>query len=121
MRIILADHHKKALQPLRMLISERTDHIITGETADWQGLLELTKRTDPDLILLDWDLPGRTENNLVADLRARDCYPKVLVLSTRIEVKEKALEAGADAFISKGDSPQKLLDAIQTLQNVPPK
>ena len=116
MRILLAEHHSNVLRALRALIAEKTEHEIVGEATDWDGLLEQAKTTKADLALLDWELPGHSNNTFLADLRTLDCCPKVIVLSSRIEVKEKALKAGADAFVSKGDSPAKLLEALEMVQ-----
>jgi DNA-binding NarL/FixJ family response regulator len=113
MRILLAEHHSKVLRGLRMLIGAKTDHVIAGEVVDWESLREQAKETKPDLVLLDWDLPGCSKKDLFAELQSSDCRLKVIVLSTRFEVREKALEAGADAFVSKGDAPEKLLAAIK--------
>ena len=68
-------------------------------------------------MLLDWTFPGRSQEDSLAGLLALGCCPRVIVLSTRMEMKEEALKAGADAFVSKGDSPQKLLEAVRGLEH----
>jgi len=115
MRILLAEHHQKVLKPLRILITETTEHEVTVEVKDWAALLKEITQTNPDLVLLDWDLPGRTEKKCIAALRTPDSRPKVIVLSTHDEVKAQALEAGANNFVSKGTSPLKLIEAIQAI------
>lgn len=116
MRILLAEHHIRVLKAMRTLIEEKTGHVLVGEVMDWAELLEQTALTQPDLVLLDWELPGHTRNNIITELHTLDSPPRVVVLSTQIEVKEEALSAGADAFVSKGDPPGKLLEALQVMQ-----
>ena len=116
MRILLAEHHHKVARALRTLLAEKTEHVVIGEAVDWRGLIAQAEKTDPELVLLDWGLPGRSGNSSLSDLPPQACRPRVIVLSSRSEVKEKALKAGADAFVSKSDSPEKLLDALEALQ-----
>jgi DNA-binding NarL/FixJ family response regulator len=112
MRIILAEHHSKLLSALRTLITEKTDHVIAGEARDWAELLKQAEKTKPDLVLLDWELPNRPNNDLRADLCIPERGLRLIVLSTWTGVKEIALAAGADAFISKSESPDRLLEVL---------
>ena len=112
MRILLAEHHSKVMRAIRTLIAEKTEHVIVGEVMDWDSLFRQIEITEPDLVLLDWDLPDHSGRDLLVELCSLDCHPRVIVLSTRIEVKEMALAAGADAFVSKGDAPEKLLEVL---------
>lgn len=98
-----------------MLITETTEHEVIAEVKDWETLIEEIEKTRPDLVLLDWELPGCSRVNCITVLRNPDNQPKIIVLSTHDEVKMQSLEAGADAFVSKGDSPLKLLEAIQAV------
>lgn len=112
MRILLAEHHSKLLSALRTLVTEKTDHVIAGEARNWAELLKQAKKTKPDLVLLDWELPDRPNNDLRADLCTSEKGLRLIVLSTWAEVKEIALAAGADAFVSKSESPDKLLEVL---------
>lgn len=117
MRILLAEHHSKLMSALQALITEKTGYVIAGEATDWAGLLEQAKRTQPDLVLLDWELPGRPGDDLRSGICTQDSCPRLIVLSTWSEVKEMALAAGADTVVSKGDSPDKLLDALKEVNH----
>jgi DNA-binding NarL/FixJ family response regulator len=112
MRILLADHRHKVRFALRALLEQQPDLKVVGEAADAEELLALTEETCPDLVLVDWELPGLTANDHLSALR-RVC-PDVflLALSGRVKAREAALGAGADAFVSKGDPPERLLAAI---------
>ena len=52
---------------------------------------------------------------LLFALHGLDYHPRVIVLSTRPESEMDALAVGADAFVCKGDPPERLLDSFRTL------
>lgn len=66
----------------------------------------------PELIMLDWDMFGQATVELLMLLCRSEERPRVLVLSSRPEVEQAALQAGADVFICKSDSPEKLIDIL---------
>jgi DNA-binding response OmpR family regulator len=65
----------------------------------------------PDLVLLDWEFPGRPAAAFLCGLNG----PAVIVLSRRPEAAGAALAAGAEAFVSKADPPERLLEALRRL------
>jgi DNA-binding NarL/FixJ family response regulator len=69
----------------------------------------------PHLVLLDWELPGRPAAALLLALHQLDYHPDVIVLSTRPELEQDALDVGAEGFVSKGDSPERLLQVLHKL------
>lgn len=112
MRILLADGQPKIRFALRVLLQRQPGFTIVDEAADAAELLLQAMNTCPDLVLLAWDLPGLAERDLVPALR-RVCPNVVIIsLSSRLEARRAALEAGVDAFVSKGDPPERLLAAI---------
>jgi two-component system response regulator DesR len=113
MRILLADDQAKVRSALRLLLRLQPGMDVVGETAETEGLLGQVKEIRPDLILLDWELPGPTSNGLLTAIRARCPRLKVIALSGRPEARRAALEAGADAFVSKGAPPERLLSALR--------
>ncbi|MCB9100710.1 MAG: response regulator [Anaerolineales bacterium] len=66
----------------------------------------------PELIMLDWDMLGQATVELLMLLCRSKERPSILVLSSRPEVEQVALQAGADEFICKSDSPEKLIDIL---------
>lgn len=66
----------------------------------------------PELIMLDWDMLGQATVELLMLLCRSKERPSILVLSSRPEVEQVALQAGADEFICKSDLPEKLIDIL---------
>lgn len=113
MRVLLADDQYRVRFALRVLLEQQSQFHIVGEAVDATALWAQLQTTEPDMLLLDWGLPGLKS---VGDLPAlHKIFPDliIIVLSGRPEAREKALSAGADAFISKVDSPDRLLTVIE--------
>ena len=120
-RILIADPQPAARSALRLLLQERLQAEIVGEAAESQELLAQLDSGRPDIILLDWELPGRSTDNLLEALRVDGRQPWVIILGTQSESAAAALASGADAFVSKGDPPKRLLAAICALTGEDPR
>ena len=115
MRILLADDNPEIRSALRLFLETRLDLEVITEARDMEHVLAQVEDTHPDLIILDWELPGRPTRERISVLRALVPSLKVIVINTRPELEESVLSEGANAFICKTDPPCKLLDAIQIL------
>jgi DNA-binding NarL/FixJ family response regulator len=113
MRILLADDQPKGRFALRVLLERQSGLRVVGEALDAQDLLEQAEQICPDLVLLGWELPGRSSSNLLSALKNACPCLSVIALSGRLEARQVALNGGADAFVSKSDPPDRLLAAIQ--------
>ena len=113
MRILLADNQPNVMFALRALLGRRPGWEIIGEVADPEALLSLTQELRPDVVLLDWSLARFLPSDSLSILR--EIHPDVYVvaLSARPEASGPALAGGADAFVSKVDSPEHLLSVLE--------
>jgi len=68
---------------------------------DANNLLALAADNPPDLVLVDWELPGRSIEDLITELHTRQPKPVVVVMGSRPEYGRMLLKAGADAFSAK--------------------
>ena len=101
MRVIVADDQTKVRSALRLLLEHQPHVEILGEAVDTTGLLDWAKAACPDLVLLDWELPGLPAAALLPLLHDHCPALRVIALSSRPEVRQAALDTGADAFVSK--------------------
>jgi DNA-binding NarL/FixJ family response regulator len=117
MRVLLADDKAWLRSAMRLLLEQDPDVEIIGEAAEVNSLLTKTRVGCPNLVLLDWELPGleATESGqtLLTTLHQTCPAVHVLVLSGRPEVGHTAIAAGADYFVSKADPPESLLAALR--------
>jgi DNA-binding NarL/FixJ family response regulator len=88
---------------------------VVAEAVDGIDLLDKAEVTCPDLVLLDWELPGMTQAQILTELRYRCPQSQVVVLSGRPEACSEALAIGADRFVSKAHPPERLLEAIEAM------
>ena len=115
MRVLLADNDSRICTALDLLLKSHLTLAVAGESPDVDTLIHQAKALAPDLILLDWELPGTPNAELLERLRRTSPRPWVIALSGRPESEREALTAGADAFVSKADPPERLLAALNEL------
>ncbi len=115
MRILVADHDARVRASLHLLLLQEPGDVVIAESADLDGLAAQIREFRPDLVLLDWELPGRAAAALLFALNGLRSHPKVIVLSRRPDARDAALRVGADDFIYKGDSPEQLLRAYRII------
>ncbi len=115
MRILIAEDDVNVRSAVSILLKHQPHLEVAGEAANTQEMLEQVKAQQPDVLILDWSLIDQTPANL-AGLRSSSPGLRVIVISGRTEVRPAALEAGADAFVSKGDPPERLLAALQLVR-----
>ena len=116
MRILLADNQPKVRFALRVLLVSMSDISVVGEATDADELVSQIDSTNPDMVILDWQLPGLREIGSILALRKDRPDLFVIALSGRPELGQAALDAGADNFVSKIDPPDRLLATVSRFQ-----
>jgi len=113
MRIILGDPNPNALWALFMVLQEEPDFEIVGQAVDAEGLNEVAVNAAVDLVLMDRKLGGVQIEPLIRKLHGLDPRPLVVVMSSEFEDGRLMLKAGADAFVSKGEGADWLLNVLR--------
>jgi DNA-binding NarL/FixJ family response regulator len=112
MKILLADDQAKVRSALRLLLEHEPGMEILGEAVDVTGLLDWLKAANPDVLVLDWKLPGLPAVTLLPQMRSHRPHLRVVALSGLPGSRRVALAAGVDAFVSKGDPPEVLVRTV---------
>ncbi len=115
MYIVLADDDNDVRQALRCLLEDECDFELASEAKNTDELLRLLAGSCPDLVLLDWELPGLDGCELLTRIHEICPEVKVIAMSAYPEACEQAAFAGVQWFVSKGDPPERLLTAIRGL------
>jgi two-component system response regulator DesR len=110
-RILLADDNQDSRSALALLLETRLGATIVGEACTMESLLEQAATTRPDVVLLDWELPGKPEADRIVVVRSVAPNARVIVVSARPESASQAIEA--DAFVNKIDPPEHILAVLQ--------
>jgi DNA-binding NarL/FixJ family response regulator len=112
MHAYIADDDPEVRRALRLLLEQKLGSQVVGEAAHTYGLISLVESTQADLVIIDWELPGRVDAKLLAGLHQLAQAPRVIVTSCHPDLRNVALAAGADAFAGKGEPPENLVAAL---------
>jgi DNA-binding NarL/FixJ family response regulator len=111
-----------AVQPLdlglalQLYLDAEPGLFVVGTVTEAASLRALLRTAQPDLIILDWELPGYAPAHLLAEAKHLQRCPWIIVLGRDEGVRQEALDAGADAFVLSGDSAANLIAAIRESQ-----
>ena len=117
--IILADDHAMLREGIRKIIERIEGALISGEVNDGLELLELLKKSSPNLVILDISMPNLRGLEAIREIKKTYPQVKVLVLTMhkKKEFLRQALRDGADGFLLKEDAGSELIRAVQTVRN----
>jgi DNA-binding NarL/FixJ family response regulator len=114
-RVYVADAKPQERSALRLLVIDLNMEVV-GEAADWPTVLAQVPINFTDMLLVDWDLLPDMPNEALAELRSLCPAALVVVLISHLDARQQAaLSAGADAFISKGETPERVAERLQTV------
>jgi len=112
-RVYLADSQPDERLAFRLIL-EDLKMLVVGEAADWPTALAQAPATNPDLLMVDWDMVDAKSGAELSDLRLACPAAVVIVLISHLSAREQAaLSAGADAFISKGETSDRVADRLR--------
>jgi DNA-binding NarL/FixJ family response regulator len=116
-RILIVDDHPVVREGLALQLATQPDLQVVGEAEDIPQALQQAAATRPDLVIVDITLRSGNGLDLIRRLRARDEAVKLLVWSMHPEnlYAERAIRAGAQGYLHKGQATSKLLEAIRTV------
>ena len=110
-RVFLADSQPQVRSALRLLLLDLNMQVV-GDADDWPTTLAEVSGTQPDMVVVDWDLIPIDASLL--ELRATCPAAVVIVLISHLDARQQAaLSAGADSFISKGETPDRVADRLR--------
>jgi DNA-binding NarL/FixJ family response regulator len=117
-RIVLADDQAMVRSGFRLILEAEGDIEVVGEAGDGEEAVAVTRRLQPDIVLMDVQMPRM--DGLEATRRiARDpeTGSRVLVLTTfeRDDYVFEALRAGASGFMLKNAAPEELVHAVRVV------
>ena len=116
MRVLLADDQPQVRSALRLLLEQESDIQIVGEVSNAEDLLSHTQASIPDVLLLDWELPGLPAVGRLSALRQGHPCLYIVALSGKWGARRSALAAGADAFVSKAEPSDRLLSTLRQVR-----
>ena len=116
-KVLIVDDHPVVRDGLAAQLATETDLAICGEAEDVAGALALVESARPDVAVIDISLKGGNGIDLIKRLRAHGAGVRVLVWSMYPEnvYAERALRAGAQGYLHKGQATGEILTALRAV------
>ncbi len=116
-RIVLADDHELVLEGLRGLLQGEPDMEVIGTATNGQRLMEVVHQLEPDLVVVDLQMPSMDGLEVLERIRQEKLPVRVLLLTAfgDGEAMQRALELEADGFALKTDPPRQTVAAIRNV------
>jgi DNA-binding NarL/FixJ family response regulator len=116
-RVTIFEDNALINEGIRMMVESQTDMLMAGAFRDARGVLNKIKKTKPNVVLMDINMPDVNGIEAVTEIKRE--FPEILVMmQTIFEDDDKVFAAicgGASGYMLKGTSPDKMLDAIREM------
>lgn len=118
-RVMIADDHSLIREGLRQLLEFDGSIEIVGEASNGLECLEKLKECNPDVLLLDINMPEKNGIEVLEQMKADNLQNKVLILTVHNEMDYliKAVEVGVDGYILKDSESTELKKAIMAVRD----
>ena len=115
-RVYVADALTEERSALRLMLLDLNMEVV-GEAADWVTTLAQAPVSRTDMLLIDWGLLPPTSPSVALDeLRTACPAALVIILISHLDARQQAaLSSGADAFISKGETPERVAERLRAV------
>jgi len=117
-RVVLADDHAMFRQGMKKILKGSQSLEVVGEASDGLELLEVAKRTNPHLVILDISMPNLRGLEATREIKAVLPQVKVLILTMHRdkEYVHGAISAGAEGYLLKEDADTELFAAVEKIR-----
>ena len=115
MKAILVDDERLARNKLKILLTDYPQVEIVGEADNGFDALGIIKRSKPDVVLMDVEMPGINGIEVAQDLRESGITVKILALSAYDDEAyiEGLLNAGASGYLTKEEANERIVEAVR--------
>ena len=116
-RIAIVDDHAMVRAGLRQFFSDQSDFEVVAEAANGRDALDIVRKGEVDVVLMDISMPGHSGVDALAAIRARAPDLPVLILSGFAEqhYATTLLRQGASGYLNKDCDPEEIVKAIRTV------
>jgi DNA-binding NarL/FixJ family response regulator len=122
LRILIIDDHAVVRRGVRALLESQPGWEVAGEAATGREAVDLAKRLQPDIAIMDLSLPELNGLEATRQIRKESPRTEVLVLTMHHseELARNVLQAGARGYVLKSDADQSLINAVDSLRQHKP-
>jgi len=117
-RVLTVDDHALIRDGIAVLIANQPDMRLVGEASNGREAIEQFRSHHPDITLMDLQMPEMNGIDALIAIRSEFPDARIIVLTTYAgDVRcKRAMTAGAQAYILKGNVPKDLLDTIRAVR-----
>lgn len=115
MRVLIVEDQSRTRQSLRLLLQTVPAITEVYEAADGREAVEKIPELSPHLVVMDGRMPVMDGAEAAGRIKSGWPHVKIILLSMYPEYRESVGASGADAFVSKGEPPELLLQTINAL------
>ncbi|UPM56211.1 response regulator transcription factor [Gottfriedia acidiceleris] len=114
-RIVIAEDQRMLLGALGSLLNLEDDMEVVGKASNGEEAVKLVKQLQPDICIMDIEMPGKTGLEAAEELKPLDC--KVIILTTfaRSGYFQRALKAGVKGYLLKDSPSEELASSIRSI------
>ncbi|PGM53323.1 response regulator transcription factor [Bacillus sp. AFS053548] len=114
-RIVIAEDQRMLLGALGSLLNLEDDMEVVGQASNGEEAVKLVKQLQPDICIMDIEMPGKTGIEAAEELKPLDC--KVIILTTfaRSGYFQRALKAGVKGYLLKDSPSEELASSIRSI------
>ncbi len=118
-KVLIVDDHSGVRTGIKNLLNAAKDMVVVGEGGNGAEAIELAATRNPDILLLDIELPDQRGDMVMRHIHDTQPDMKVLAVSSYSDRDYilGMLENGASGYITKDEAPMMLLDAIRSIIN----
>ena len=122
LRIVVVDDHAVVRRGVRALLESQPGWEVTAEATTGRKAVEIAKRLQPDIVVLDLSLPELNGLDATRQILKESPRTEVLVLTMHHseELARNVLQAGARGFVLKSDADESLIAAVESLRRHEP-
>lgn len=116
MRVLIVDDVPAVREALRLLLNDEPGVRVVGEAGDGEEALRLAESLQPDVVVIDLDLPHLSGLAATRALASQPNPPRVVAMNVYgadAAVRRLALEAGAVTYVEKGASLEEVVSALR--------
>lgn len=116
-KVMIADDHKLFRRGMVAILNQCDDIELVGEAGDGDEAIKLAQIREPDVLLLDLNMPIKTGYEVLRELRAVNSKCKVVIVSmlSNSDSIVRAISDGASGYVTKEAEPEEILTAIRSV------